>query len=121
MPISLAAAALCIASVHDGDTIRTCEGERIRLFGIDAPELKGSARCAAASQRRLASSRNPAWCDFQLGTRSRDALSAFLGTGEVAIARRGQDKFGRTLATLSVNGHDVGLYLVSQGLARPWR
>ncbi len=121
MPIFLAAAALCIASVHDGDTIRTCEGERIRLVGIDAPELKGSARCTAASQRRLASSRNPAWCDYQLGLRSRDALSAFLGTGKATIARRGQDKYGRTLATLSVNGYDAGHYLISQGLARPWR
>jgi endonuclease YncB( thermonuclease family) len=56
--------------VHDGDTIR-CGIERVRLVNIDAPELAGSERCRAASRRRLAGSRNPAWCDSALGERSR--------------------------------------------------
>lgn len=108
----LAAAALCVGSVHDGDTIRTCSGERIRIANIDAPELPGSPKC----QDR----RRQGWCDYRLAVSSRDALAALLATGPVRIQRRGQDRYGRTLATLSVNGHDAGEYLIAQGLARRW-
>ncbi|ADG10192.1 nuclease [Caulobacter segnis] len=42
MPLLIIAAASIIActdpSVHDGDTIR-CGAERVRLFGVDAPEV----------------------------------------------------------------------------------
>jgi endonuclease YncB( thermonuclease family) len=37
------------------------------------------------------------------------------------IERRGTDPYGRTLATVSVNGVDAGDYLIAQDLARPWR
>lgn len=114
MPLLLAAAAgLCIAAVHDGDTIRTCQGERIRIANIDAPELPGSPKCEDRQRR--------GWCDYRLAARSRDALAAFLRGGPVAIERGGTDAYGRTLATLSVNGQDAGSYLVSLGLARLWR
>ncbi|CDO34888.1 thermonuclease family protein [Novosphingobium sp. KN65.2] len=116
-----AAAAACIAYVHDGDTVRLCDGERIRVENIDAPELNGSSRCSAQSRERLAGSRNPAWCDFALGENSRDALAAFLSAGPVIVTRHGSDRYGRTLATLSVNGRDAGRYLVSLGLARVWQ
>ena len=39
----------------------------------------------------------------------------------MTITRLGTDPYGRTLATVSVNGVDAGDYLVAQGLARPWR
>lgn len=33
---------LCaVATVHDGDTLRCTDGTRIRIAGIDAPELEG--------------------------------------------------------------------------------
>lgn len=121
MPLILTAAALCIAYVHDGDTVRLCSGERVRLAAIDAPELNGSPRCSAATRRRLAGSNNPPWCDHAAGAQSRDALAAFLGSGPVQISRQGTDRYGRTLAKLSVNGRDAGRYLVSLGLARVWR
>lgn len=69
LPI-FAAAGLCIASVHDGDTIRLCDGERVRLQGIDAPELADSPRCSTQQRQRLAGSKNPAWCDDAAGARS---------------------------------------------------
>lgn len=116
-----AAAGLCIASVHDGDTIRLCDGERVRLANIDAPELTDSSRCSAKSRARLAASANPSWCDFDTGIKSRDQLRAFLAAGSPSIHRRGVDRYGRTLATLSVNGRDAGEYLIRRGLARPWR
>lgn len=109
----LAAASACVGTVHDGDTIRLCSGERVRISNIDAPELPGSPKCEDR--------RRQGWCDYRLGFQSRDALDAFLRSGTVVISRIGHDAYGRTLATLSVNGQDAGNYLVSLGYARPWR
>jgi endonuclease YncB( thermonuclease family) len=46
-----AAAQERIARVTDGDTVVTARGERVRIIGLDAPELRG-ARCPR--ERRLA-------------------------------------------------------------------
>jgi endonuclease YncB( thermonuclease family) len=100
-------------SVHDGDTIR-CGTERIRLLGIDAPELSGSPRC---EDERAALS----WCDDELERRSRDALQAFLRSGRVEVTREGKDKYGRTLAVVRVDGRDAGDYLIQVGLAKAYR
>lgn len=114
MPIVLAAAALCLSpSVHDGDTIR-CGRERVRIANIDAPELPDSPKC---QDRR----RSYARCDFTAGEASRAALVRFVSRGRVMITRLGIDAYGRTLATISVNGVDAGDYLITQGLAKPWR
>lgn len=121
LALSMVAQPVCIARVHDGDTIRLCSGERIRIASIDAPELLRSERCSPANVRRLAGGANPAWCDYDRGARSRDALAAFLDRGAVAIQRTGVDRYGRTLARITVNGRDAGLYLISIGLARRWR
>ena len=40
--LALSLAAACVATVHDGDTVRLCSGERVRIANIDAPELTGS-------------------------------------------------------------------------------
>lgn len=116
-PIILAAALCQTVTVHDGDTMR-CDGKKVRIANIDAPELPGSSRCDPRQLRRGA---NPSWCDHDLGYRSRDALRGFLARGPVAIHRQGTDRYGRTLARLSVNGRDAGEYLIRQGLARAWR
>lgn len=114
MPLGLIAFALCnVTSVHDGDTIR-CGSERIRIANIDAPELADSPKCR---DRRA----SYAWCDFSAGIQSRDALRGFLSRGKVMIERLGTDRYGRTLATVSVNGQDAGEFLVSRGLAKLWR
>ncbi|WP_404479312.1 thermonuclease family protein [Novosphingobium sp. BL-52-GroH] len=102
-------ASACIANVHDGDTIRTCDGERIRISNIDAPEMRGSPKC-----------RRGGWCDFGLAEQSRDELAVFLASGTVTIARSGTDKYHRTLATVAVNGQDAGEHLIARSLARPW-
>ncbi|WP_231735430.1 thermonuclease family protein [Novosphingobium sp. CCH12-A3] len=39
----------------------------------------------------------------------------------MTITRLGTAPYGRTLASVSVNGVDAGDYLVAQGLVRPWR
>jgi micrococcal nuclease len=114
MPILtiLTAASICIASVHDGDSIRLCDGERIRIANIDAPEMRGSSRCDKG---------RGGWCDYPLAIHSRDALREFLASGNVTITRLGKDRYDRTLAHVTVNGRDAGAYLIGQGLARRWR
>lgn len=119
--ILAAAAGLCVASIHDGDTIRLCDGERVRLEGIDAPEVTGSPRCSSRQRQALEGSKNPPWCDFKAGAASRDQLRAFMSAGRVSIERSGHDRYGRTLAKIYVGGRDAGEYLVRRGLARPWR
>ena len=112
-PLILAAAVCSVVSVHDGDTIR-CGRERVRIANIDAPELPDSPKC---HDRRV----SYAWCDYRAGEASRAALARLLSRVRVMIERLGTDRYGRTLATVSVNGVDAGDYLISQGLARPWR
>lgn len=108
------AATVCLApSVHDGDTIR-CGEERIRILNIDAPEMAGSPKCTRVRS-------GAEWCDYEAAVRSRDALRAFLARGRPLVERAGTDRYGRTLARVSVGGRDAGEYLVSIGLARPWR
>ena len=107
MILTAAVLALCppagvrVTCVHDGDSI-VVDRERIRIADIDTPELNG--KCA--SERRLA-------------MRARNRLLEILLNG-YRIHRTGQDKYGRTLAIVTVNGRSVGDQLVSEGLARTW-
>lgn len=117
LALSLAAAAPAASdcariSVHDGDSVR-CDGERIRLVDIEAPELRGSPRCRQPRPRD--------WCDYGMAIKSRDALRRFLASGPVRVERRGRDRYGRTLARITVNGRDAGAHLISLGLARRYR
>jgi endonuclease YncB( thermonuclease family) len=114
MALAATAALTCPAvTVHDGDSIR-CGSERIRIANIDAPEMPDSPKCKDARQ-------SYAWCDFRLAVQSRDVLRALLSRGAVRIVRLGTDPYGRTLATVTVNGIDAGEYLIQSGLARRWR
>ncbi|MGB7656606.1 MAG: thermonuclease family protein [Novosphingobium sp.] len=117
MPVVAALILCATVTVHDGDTLR-CNGEKVRIANIDAPELPGSSRC---DPRQLRTGANPSWCDYEAGYASRDALSAFVQTGPVQLERLGTDRYGRTLGRVTVNGHDAGAYLVSKGLARWWK
>lgn len=110
----VALAMLCSASAAvalDGSRLRVIDGdtvalgsERIRLAAIDAPELQ-HPRCPA--EQRLALT-------------ARDRLAALVKGRDVQIRRQGRDRYGRTLATLSVGGRDIGTVLVSEGLAIAW-
>lgn len=112
--LSAAAATSCPGlTVHDGDSIR-CGTERVRIADIDAPELPNSPKCRDYRSRY-------AWCDYEKGYQARYALRAFLASGRVMVMRQGFDRYGRTLALVSVNGTDAGEYLIGLGLAVRWR
>ncbi|PHR62656.1 MAG: hypothetical protein COA47_02805 [Robiginitomaculum sp.] len=91
--------------VIDGDTVRLGE-ERIRLIGIDTPEMKGRAECIA--EQLLAD---------QATKRARDLL----GGPDVVIHRTGKlDRYKRSLATITVDGMDYGQMMIDEGLAVKW-
>lgn len=89
-------------TVTDGDTIR-CNGERIRLLGIDTPELPGHCR----------DGRDCVEGDPYAATQSlADAL-----VGIIRINRVGEDHYGRTLATLSSDKGDLSCWQLQNGQA----
>ncbi|WP_324252007.1 thermonuclease family protein [Roseibium aggregatum] len=47
-------------------------------------------------------------------------MADIMNGSRIEIARSGKDKYGRTLARVSVNGIDAGGILIVEGLARPW-
>lgn len=96
-------------TVTDGDSVRF-DGQPHRIANIDAPELR-HARCDA--ERRLA-----------LVAKRR--LAEILASGEVKVivgdpaTGRTFDRYRRVLATITVDGRDVGEMLIAEQLARPW-
>ena len=92
--------------IVDGDTIKAPFGVTYRLLGFDTPETR-FARCDA---------------ERELGLAAKDRLEELLTRGEVRVLESGKlDRYGRTLASVTVNGRDVGEILIGEGLARPYR
>lgn len=91
------------ARVLDGDTL-DIEGQRIRLEGIDAPEL--TQTCVDAQAR--------AW---PCGRRAQQALSALTDGETVACDKVGDDKYGRTLAVCYVADTELNARMVVSGNA----
>lgn len=89
-------------SASDGDSFHWGR-DRVRLLGIDAPELEQSCRNADGA----------AWPCGQL---ARDRLAHLL-KGTMACTRHGQDRFGRALATCSSDARDIAATLVRAGWA----
>ena len=89
-------------TVVDGDTIRL-GSERIRLLGIDAPEIHG------CRQGRI--------CVPGDGEASKRSLAQMMGGG-VRVQRVGQDRYGRTLAQVYVGGRNVACEQLRRGQAQ---
>ena len=78
-----------IKNCYDGDTCTTTKGEKIRLACIDTPELKGpKAKPLEAKE-------------------SKDFLNNLIGNKQISLKRITKDKYGRTVAELSINGKNV--------------
>ncbi len=92
-----------VSRVVDGDTIHVLlasgRDERVRLIGIDTPEVgRCDAAAATANARRLA-----------------DGQRVVL-VGDATQATR--DRYGRLLAYAWIRGHDLGFRQLARGLAR---
>jgi endonuclease YncB( thermonuclease family) len=91
------------AVIVDGDTI-DISGQRLRLEGIDAPET--AQTCATAN--------GGTW---DCGREAARVLRVLLANAEVACDSRGNDKYGRMLATCFSDGKDVNATMVKTGYA----
>jgi micrococcal nuclease len=92
--------------VVDGDTIKAPYGVTYRLMGYDTPETR-FAKCDA---------------ERELGLAAKVRLEELLTQGDVKVLESGkEDRYGRSLAEVTVNGRDVGTTLIGEGLARPYQ
>ena len=87
-----------IERVVDGDTVvflsATGQRIRLRLAGIDAPEMAMPYGCLA-----------------------KNMLIQLVGAGDVTVHAKKLDRFGRTVAKVIAKDGDVNLALINQGLA----
>ncbi|WP_442892179.1 thermonuclease family protein [Ensifer sp. MJa1] len=91
-----------IAMAGDGDSLRL-DGKRIRIEGIDAPELDQTCRRGGA--------------DWDCGRQARDRLRTLISSGDTHCRLHGRDRYGRDLATCQAGGRDIGREMVLSGYA----
>ncbi len=91
------------AIVVDGDTLEIA-GERIRLSGIDAPELDQT--CADRDARAV-----------PCGRIARDRLRDKIGDAALRCEIEGRDRYKRILARCRLGTLDLQSWLVREGLA----
>ena len=90
------------ATVLDGDTIQI-NGQRIRLWGIDA--FEAAQRCSGPDG------------DEPCGARATHELDDMIGNHQVVCIYRDTDAYNRTVALCRVGALDLGASLVRKGLA----
>jgi endonuclease YncB( thermonuclease family) len=89
--------------IVDGDTVEIGK-TKIRMLGIDAPET--DQLCLDANGQKWA-----------CGVASREALVAFTSNRLWTCHVNGHDRYGRSLASCSINGQDVDQWMVRSGWA----
>ena len=94
------------ARAVDGDTLEVA-GQKVRLFGIDAPEL--DQVCERDGRR------------WACGDASRAALARIVGGRQLTCELRDIDRYGRNVAICMAGGDDVAALMVRQGLALAYR
>lgn len=95
------------ASVIDGDTIEI-RGERVRLFGIDAPE--SGQICTDAQEQ-----------PYRCGQKAAFALDEMVRGMTVHCDDRGQDRYHRMIGVCRVNEVDLAGAMVRSGMALAYR
>lgn len=83
-----------IKNCYDGDTCTTESGEKIRLACIDAPEIKGKMHNPNAAKK------------------AKEYLNKLVKNKYVSITRLTKDRYGRTVAEISIKGTNVQKLLV---------
>lgn len=93
-------------NVIDADTIDV-GGVRVRLFGIDAPEM--GQPCSANGR------------EWDCGAWATDAVRDRYEGKPATCSQFDTDRYGRVVAQCVVDGHDMGSAIVSSGLAWAYR
>lgn len=91
------------ALVVDGDTIEIA-GQRVRLEGIDAPELAQTCETATGQS-------------WPCGRSSVAALKRLISSKPISCEQRGQDKYRRVLAVCIADGRNINEAMVRDGFA----
>ena len=89
---------MCIRD--SGDTCTSTQGEKIRLACIDTSELRGAKANPVQAKE------------------ARDYLNSLIAGKDVEIRRITKDKYGRTVAELSINEINVQRKMVTKGYAK---
>ena len=90
-----------VVSIHDGDTITVLQGKqqvKVRLFGIDAPELKQP-----------------------YGKMSKKFLEILIAGEVVEVEENGKDRYKRTIGTIYLGDTDINAQMVASGYAWAYR
>lgn len=95
-----------VGRAADGDTL-TLGADRIRLFGIDAPELNQT--CERSGQK------------WACGEEAKTRLAGLIDNREITCSTTGADDFGRLLARCNANGVDLNKVMVTWGYAVAFR
>jgi endonuclease YncB( thermonuclease family) len=90
----------------DGDTL-TLAGQKVRLFGVDAPEMD-----------QMCDRKGQIWA---CGVMARDMLAELVAAGRVSCDVVDTDRYGRAVAVCGLGDQDVGAQMVRQGGAIAYR
>lgn len=85
-----------VVSVHDGDTFTLANGDRVKLIGVDAPEL---TNCK--------------------GKEAQERLSTIVLNKRVFISEEKRDTYGRRMGLVWQGPGSVNQQMILAGLARP--
>lgn len=88
----------------DGDTVRPQTGPNVRLFGIDAPELRQPGYLRDGST-------------LPIGQQSRTALQDLMANQPVTFGPQQGNSYGRPVAPASVGDADIGGRMIRDGNA----
>ena len=97
LPLSLFAFSAKVVKISDGDTITILQGKqqiKVRLFGIDAPEL-----------------------EQPYGKKSKQFLANLIAGEVVEVEPKGKDRYKRTLGIIYFKGQDINAQMVLNGYA----
>jgi endonuclease YncB( thermonuclease family) len=94
------------ASVIDGDTLEI-HGNRIRIFGIDAPESDQLCRNEDSVQ-------------YRCGKEASNALYDLIDRRPVSCIEVDRDRYNRAVAVCTVGEIDIADWLVGNGFALDW-
>ena len=93
-------------AIVDGDTIHL-GGRKVRLFGIDAPEL--SQPCISHGKTT------------SCGVTAKNALIGFTAGAKVSCVRKETDKYGRDVSLCFADEADLSAVMVRSGMAVAYR
>lgn len=95
-----------VATAADGDSL-VIGGQRVRLFGIDAPELAQTCQKDGS--------------EWSCGSAAQEQLAALVAGQRTECQGQGSDQHGRILAVCSAGGEELNRVLVEQGWALAYR